>query len=121
MLNKAASSYEVFLNRSTTRTDGGWMHFKINNDDYLQLPGSDNNVNIYKDTTISSTLTINGDLGWVLRRNSHWILRTQQFLQSFGHWHHFTKGLQTAGHGFNFHGMEQVTLGKQVCLLIVQM
>ena len=59
---KAASSYDLFLNLSTTRTDGGWMYFKINNDDYIQLPGSDNNVNIYKDTAISGNL----DVGKVL-------------------------------------------------------
>ena len=59
---RAASSYDMFLNLSTTRTDGGWMYFKINNDDYLQLPGSDDKVNIYKVTTTSSNLTTDGDL-----------------------------------------------------------
>ena len=59
---KAANSYNIFLNLSTTRTDGGWMYVKINNDDYIQLSGSDNKVNIYKFTSISSNLTINGDL-----------------------------------------------------------
>ena len=59
---RAASSYDVFLNLSTTRNNGGWMYFKINNDGYIQLSGSDNKVNIYKDTPISSNLTINGDL-----------------------------------------------------------
>ena len=54
---RAASSYDMFLNRSTTRTDGGWTYFKINNDDC-----SDNKVNMYKDTPISPNLTINGDL-----------------------------------------------------------
>ena len=53
---KAASSYDMFLNLSTTRTDGGWMYFKINNDDYIQLPGSDDKVSIYKDTTVSGNL-----------------------------------------------------------------
>ena len=43
---RAATSYNMFLNLSATRTDGGWMYFKINNDDYMQLPGSDNKVNI---------------------------------------------------------------------------
>ena len=38
---KAESSYDMLLNLSTTRTDGGWMYFKINNDDYVQLSGSD--------------------------------------------------------------------------------
>ena len=28
---KAANSYDMFLNLSTTRTDGGWMYFQINN------------------------------------------------------------------------------------------
>ena len=50
---RAANSYDMFLNLPTTRTDGGWRHFKINNDDYIQLSCSDNKVNIYKDTTIS--------------------------------------------------------------------
>ena len=59
---KAASSYDMFL-ISTTRADGGWMYSKINNDDYIQLSGSYSKVNIYKDTTISSNLTINGNLG----------------------------------------------------------
>ena len=58
----AAGSYGMFINLSTTRTDGGWMYFKFNNDSCMQLSGSDNQVNIYKDTT-TSTLTINGDLG----------------------------------------------------------
>ena len=58
-----ASSYDMFINLSTTRTDGGWMYCIIDNDSYMQLSGSDNDVNIYKGTTISSTLTINGNLG----------------------------------------------------------
>ena len=49
---KAANSYDMFLNLPTTRIDGGWVYFKINNDDYMQLSGSDHKVNIYKDTTI---------------------------------------------------------------------
>ena len=48
----------MFLNLSTTRTDCGWMYFKINNDDYVQLSGSDNKVNIYKATTISANLGV---------------------------------------------------------------
>ena len=56
----AASSYDMFLNLPTTRTDGGWMYFKINNDDYIQLPNSDNNVNIHKNTTISGNLNAAG-------------------------------------------------------------
>ena len=59
---KAANSYDMFLNLSTTRTDGGWMYFKINNDGYMQLSRSDNKVNIYKDTSVSSNLTINGNM-----------------------------------------------------------
>ena len=55
---RAANSYDMFLNLSTTRTDGGWVYFKINNDSYMQLSGSDNKVNIYKDTTISGNLDV---------------------------------------------------------------
>ena len=45
---RAASSYDMFLNLNTARTDGGWMYFRIGNDDYIQLPGSGNKVNIHK-------------------------------------------------------------------------
>ena len=55
---QAASSYDMFLDLSTTRTGGGWMCFKINNDDYIQLPSSDNKVNIYKTTAISINLDV---------------------------------------------------------------
>ena len=54
----AASSYGMFLNLSTTRTDGGWMYFKVSNDNYMQLSGTDNKVNIYKDTTTSGNLDV---------------------------------------------------------------
>ena len=54
----AQRSYDMFLNLSRTRTDGGWMYFKINNDDYIQLSGSGNKTTIYKDTTISGNLDI---------------------------------------------------------------
>ena len=36
----------MFINLSTTRTDGGWMYFKTNNNGFMQLSGSDNKVNI---------------------------------------------------------------------------
>ena len=55
---KAASSYDMLLNLSTTRTDAGWMYFKINNDDYIQLPSSDNKVNTHKDPTIAGNLDV---------------------------------------------------------------
>ena len=55
---RAANSYDMFLNLSTTRTDGGWVYFKIDNDDYIQLSCSDNKVNIYKDTSISGNLEV---------------------------------------------------------------
>ena len=48
----------MHLNLSTTRTYGGWMYFKINNNDYIQLSGSDNKVNIYKDTSIGGNLDV---------------------------------------------------------------
>ena len=59
---RAASSWDMFLNLQTTYPNGGWMYFKINNDDYIQLPGSDNKVNIYKDTTISGKLEITNNI-----------------------------------------------------------
>ena len=52
----------MHLNLSTSRTNGGWMYFKINNGDYIQLSGSDNKVNIYKDTSISG----NSDVGGIM-------------------------------------------------------
>ena len=55
---RAATSYDMFLNLSTTRTDGGWMYFKFNKLDYMQLSGSDTKVNIHKYTSISSNLDV---------------------------------------------------------------
>ena len=43
---QAAKSYDMFINLSTTRANGGWMYFKNNTDDYIQLSGSDSKVNI---------------------------------------------------------------------------
>ena len=48
----------MFLNLLATRTDGGWMYFKINYDDYIKLSGSDNKVHIYKETLLSSNLKV---------------------------------------------------------------
>ena len=48
---KAQRSYDMYLNLSTTYPNGGWMYFTMNGDSYLQLSGSDNKVNIYKDST----------------------------------------------------------------------
>ena len=58
---RAYSSYGMHLNLSTTRTDGGWMYFKINNDAYMQLSSSDNKLNTYKDTAISGNLDVGQD------------------------------------------------------------
>ena len=58
----AAGSYDMFIILSTTRVNGGWMYFKIHNDSYMQLSGSDNKVSFYKDTPISGNL----DVGKVL-------------------------------------------------------
>ena len=55
---QAASSYDMFLNPSTTRTDGGWVYFKMNGGSYLQLSGSDNKVNIHKDASINGNLNV---------------------------------------------------------------
>ena len=52
----ASGSYGMFLNLQTTYPNGGWMYFKINNDDYMQLSGGYNKVSIYNDTTISGNL-----------------------------------------------------------------
>ena len=38
---RSAPSYDMYLNLNTTYPNGGWVYFKINNDDYMQLPGSD--------------------------------------------------------------------------------
>ena len=66
---RAANSYDMFLNLNTTRTDGGWMYFQIDNDDYIQLSGSDNKVNIYKDTAIKGRL----DVGQNPDYSTNWI------------------------------------------------
>ena len=58
---RAANSYDMFLNLQTTYPNGGWMYFKIHNDDYMQLPGSDNKVNVYKDTSITGRLGVGGN------------------------------------------------------------
>ena len=55
---KAASSYGMFVNLSTTRADGGWVYFKIDNDDFIQLSGNGDKVNIYKDTPVSGHLDV---------------------------------------------------------------
>ena len=55
---RAAASYDMFLNSQTTYPNGGWMYSKFSNDDYMQLSGGDNKVNIYKDTTISCNLDV---------------------------------------------------------------
>ena len=99
---RAANSYDMFLNLNTTRTDGGWIYFKINNDNYMQLSGSDNNVNIYKDTSISSNLTVNGDLDSSMKfpldiKNStihteFWILASfHQVIANSGSWLQFSR------------------------------
>ena len=49
----------MFLNLQTTYPNGGWMHFKINNGDYIQLSSSDNKIDIYKDTARSGNLDVN--------------------------------------------------------------
>ena len=55
---KANGSWDMFLNLQTTYPNGGWMYFRINTDDYIQLPGSDNKVSIYKDTSTSVNLDV---------------------------------------------------------------
>ena len=57
------------LNLQTTYPNGGWMYFKINNDSYMQLSGSDNKVNTYKDTIIKVRL----DVGENPAYSANWI------------------------------------------------
>ena len=57
---RAATSYGMYLNLQTTYPNGGWMYFKIDNDDCMQLSGSDNKVDIYKDTSIAGNLNVGG-------------------------------------------------------------
>ena len=46
------------LNLQTTYPNGGWMYFKTNNDNDIQLSGGDNKINIYTDTPISGNLDV---------------------------------------------------------------
>ena len=55
---KAHGSCDMFLNLQTTYPNGGWVYFKINNNSYMQLSGSGNKVNKYKDTSISGHLDV---------------------------------------------------------------
>ena len=55
-----ASAWDMWINLETTYPNGGWVYFKINNDSYIQLSGSDNKVNIYKDAPISGNLDVGG-------------------------------------------------------------
>ena len=57
---RAYSSYDMHLDLSTARTDGGWMYFKINNGDYIQVSGCDDKVNMYTDTAISGNSDVCG-------------------------------------------------------------
>ena len=51
---KAASSYDMFINLSTRRVNGGWVYHKINNDNYLLLSGSGQFVKHFKPLVASS-------------------------------------------------------------------
>ena len=66
---RAYSPYDMFLNLQTTYPNGGWVYFRINNDDYIQLSGSDNKVNIYKDTVIKGRV----DVGENQNYSTNWI------------------------------------------------
>ena len=57
----AASGWDMWINLETTYPNGGWVCFKINNDSHMQLPGSDNKVNIYKGTSINCNLDVGKD------------------------------------------------------------
>ena len=51
---KAASSYDMFSNLSTTRVNCGWVYHKINNDSYLLLSGSGQFIKHFKPIVASS-------------------------------------------------------------------
>ena len=53
-----ASPWDLWINLETIYPNGGWMYFKINNDSCMQLSGSANKVNIYKDTAITGRLDV---------------------------------------------------------------
>ena len=50
----AASAWDLFLNLSTAYPNGGWMYFKINNVNHMQLPGSSQTVTYFKPLVNSS-------------------------------------------------------------------
>ena len=95
----------MFLNLSTTtRTDGGWMYFKINNDDYIQLPGSDNKVDIHKNTTISGNLDVGG------------IMNTTKMNLRNDVWDHFPLAITNNGDNW-FQGEYMANANNGGCLL----
>ena len=102
---RAANSWDMYLNLQTTYPNGGWMYFKINNDDYMQLSGSDNKVNIYKDTSISGNLNVDGR---ILIDGSHLNVQPESstssetlvFDQSF------STGYGSDSHGINVYGRQ---------------
>merc|ERR1711966_267531 len=53
---KMSNSYDAFLNLTTSY--GGWLHFSVNDNNYFRLSGSDNQINIYKHTTMSNDLDV---------------------------------------------------------------
>ena len=102
---RAATSWGMYLNLQTTYPNGGWMYFKINNDDYMQLSGSDNKVNIYKDTSISGNLNV---AGRILIDGSH--LNVQPKSSTSSETLVFDQSFSTASgsdsHGINVYGRQ---------------
>ena len=102
---KANGSWDMFLNLQTTYPNGGWMYFKSNNDNYVQLSGGDNKVNIYKDTSISGDSNVDGR---ILIDGSHLNVQpksstsseTLVFDQSF------STGFGSDSHGINVYGRQ---------------
>ena len=102
---RAASSYDVFLDLSATRTDGGWVYLQVNNGDCIQLPGSDNKINIYKDTATSGNLNVGGR---ILVDGAHLNVQPKSstssealvFDQSF------SSGFGSDSHGINVYGRQ---------------
>ena len=59
---KMSSSSDAFLNLTTSY--GGWLHFSVNDNNYFRLSGSDNQINIYKHTTLSYDLDVGVNSEW---------------------------------------------------------
>ena len=125
---QAANSYDMFLNLSATRTDGGLMYFQINGGSYMQLPGSDGKVNVYKDASINSNLNVSKTLnltsstnGWFVGRyestsNEAGVLFEYDTPASSTSWWQGVWGANTNGFNiwYNYQGLSLKSNGSAV-------